>query len=779
MFKQMRQYGRSVAVTWLYSYLSVLLVPVLISFILYSSTLKLVENETYRSNESLLTQIEMSIDNKLKGLRQLSLEISLNKTISTFSSAETPLTDDRYYDLFHISDSLRTYKNANDYIEEIYVMYKNSDTVVSVTDHTNSRGLHAKLRPDESVSYEQWSSLFDKKYVNDYIPMKYWTDNKEMPVVVFAHSLVFNNPVQPQAIVLFLIRDTKLVESLPRKDHSDVVIVDQNGRYIASIYPDPLMPESIRYERLDGPKGLVYEQSKGVKTAFSYITSEVTGWKYISVMPASIFNEKMTHIRNLTWVSIGLCLLIGGLISLIFLRKNYMPIQVMLTGLSQRFGVRFDGASNEYAFLQGALFDNFVEKEHMTLRLKKHQNAIRTHFIHRLLKGQLEQGVPLHEASAAHDIRFQSTRFAVLLISIDSLGKFESYGSMTDVDKGTRMLHFVLTNVIEDLSMGTAEVYTAEVNDVLAYVVNFRPGLSEDEESRTLKRIADQASKFMQEHIHSQLTLAIGMVHSDINGIADSYQEALSALEHRVVLGSGHIIPFGELRARENEAQPVLHYYYPLNLEQELVYLIKSGNQPRAQAILDEVFKRNFGVNPLSIPLAKCLMFNLASTMLKTLDEVSTTGRRIVDDYAEGIERLLQCETVMEMKEGLDEELRKVCEWIQSEKKDHHKNLVEEVRTYIGEHFRDANLNISMIGDAFQMTPSYLSRLYKDHTGEALLDTINRLRLAEAKDLLSNPKNTVNEVAERVGYADVSTFMRSFKKFEGMTPGKYQKTAQQ
>jgi YesN/AraC family two-component response regulator len=78
-----------------------------------------------------------------------------------------------------------------------------------------------------------------------------------------------------------------------------------------------------------------------------------------------------------------------------------------------------------------------------------------------------------------------------------------------------------------------------------------------------------------------------------------------------------------------------------------------------------------------------------------------------------------------------------------------------------------------MVGDKFGLTPSYLSKQFKAQTGEALLDFISRTRLEEAKRLLSLQVLSVTDIAKKVGYSDMNTFNRIFKKFEGITPGKY------
>ncbi|MDR6879292.1 helix-turn-helix domain-containing protein [Bacillus sp. 3255] len=773
MLQKLWRYNRSVIATWLFSYLSVLLVPIVSSMILYSATRSLVEKEINRANELLLTQIEMSIDSKLKGLDQLSLEVALNKNVASFTNVEQPLSDDHYYQLFNIAENLRTYQKANDYIEQIYVMYASSDTVVSTFNHTDSRGLHALMRQRQETSFEDWRKLFDGKYIYQYSPMQYWKEGTPLPAVMLARSLVLNNPTQPYPILIFLINENKLLESIPQYTDSSVLILDKDNRFIAASKDKQKLLDYLPSERLHGKKGLVYAEMNQDKAAVSYIASELTGWKYVSVLPADIFNEKMEYLKTITRLSMAMGLLIGLIVTIIFLRKNYMPIQVLLQNMTQKFGFRFDGKSNEYSFLQNALHRTFVEKDEISKLLKLHNHTIRAHFLTRLLKGQLERKLPLRESFVAHNVHFHSDRFAVLLFSIDAYGKLQSEEAEDSFGPSTQLLHFILSNVIGELAGEDATVYTTEVNELTACIMNLNSCLSKEEEDEALIRMAVQTQAFIKEHIHAEMTIAVSGVHRDVYGISQSYQEALEALEHRIVLGSGQLIRYKEISMET--ARPGRNYYYPLSIEQQLVYYVKTGNLLKSQALLGEIYEANFKVHPVSVPLAKCLLFNLASTMLKTLDEVSTISKRNFEAHAEDVERLLNCDTVQDMMTHMNRVLEEVCEWIQTDKKNHHTYLINDIRNYIQSHYRDVNLSISMIGESFSLTPSYISKIFKEHTGETLLDLINQTRLTAAKKLLSEQNLTVNEIARRVGYADVSTFLRIFKKFEGMTPGKYQK----
>jgi transcriptional regulator GlxA family with amidase domain len=68
-----------------------------------------------------------------------------------------------------------------------------------------------------------------------------------------------------------------------------------------------------------------------------------------------------------------------------------------------------------------------------------------------------------------------------------------------------------------------------------------------------------------------------------------------------------------------------------------------------------------------------------------------------------------------------------------------------------------------------------LNRRFKQATGEAPLQYLQSLRVDVAKRLLQKKRLTVDAVGERVGYRDLSTFRRLFKRETGLSPRDYQR----
>ena len=97
---------------------------------------------------------------------------------------------------------------------------------------------------------------------------------------------------------------------------------------------------------------------------------------------------------------------------------------------------------------------------------------------------------------------------------------------------------------------------------------------------------------------------------------------------------------------------------------------------------------------------------------------------------------------------------------------------VSLVKKYIQENISD-DLSTVALAELVHFNPSYLSRLFKQITGENLSDYIAKARLDTAKELLSGTDMKIHAVGKSIGYESASYFNRFFKKYSGMTPQEY------
>ena len=90
----------------------------------------------------------------------------------------------------------------------------------------------------------------------------------------------------------------------------------------------------------------------------------------------------------------------------------------------------------------------------------------------------------------------------------------------------------------------------------------------------------------------------------------------------------------------------------------------------------------------------------------------------------------------------------------------------------IEEHYQDGNFSTTFIADELHMTRSYLSTCFKQKTGNGLYEQIQKQRIAAAKEIIRKEPNVlISNAASRTGFNSTASFIRTFKKYEGITPG--------
>lgn len=103
--------------------------------------------------------------------------------------------------------------------------------------------------------------------------------------------------------------------------------------------------------------------------------------------------------------------------------------------------------------------------------------------------------------------------------------------------------------------------------------------------------------------------------------------------------------------------------------------------------------------------------------------------------------------------------------------------LMDYCIQYINKHYSE-NLTLETLSSLVHVSPSYLTRLFKRHTGMAPIHYLNGLRINIAKRLLYSTELPVARVADHIGFPDALYFSRLFRKLEGVPPREYRKNAE-
>jgi two-component system, response regulator YesN len=101
-------------------------------------------------------------------------------------------------------------------------------------------------------------------------------------------------------------------------------------------------------------------------------------------------------------------------------------------------------------------------------------------------------------------------------------------------------------------------------------------------------------------------------------------------------------------------------------------------------------------------------------------------------------------------------------------------STIEQVIHYVKSRL-PGEVSLQEAAAAVYLNPSYLSHLFKQETKINFVDYVLGLRMEEAKRLLCSTSLRISDIAERVGYADVSYFSNTFKRMLGETPSEFRK----
>ncbi|TBL81281.1 helix-turn-helix transcriptional regulator [Paenibacillus thalictri] len=111
-------------------------------------------------------------------------------------------------------------------------------------------------------------------------------------------------------------------------------------------------------------------------------------------------------------------------------------------------------------------------------------------------------------------------------------------------------------------------------------------------------------------------------------------------------------------------------------------------------------------------------------------------------------------------------------EWDGRSRQDSRSELAELMKSFIHNHYRE-KVTKHELGMFIGKSPNHTAVLFRETTGQTISDYVHTARIRAAQSLLAQSQMTVEEIADYVGYGDVSYFYRIFKRKLGALPTLY------
>ncbi len=120
------------------------------------------------------------------------------------------------------------------------------------------------------------------------------------------------------------------------------------------------------------------------------------------------------------------------------------------------------------------------------------------------------------------------------------------------------------------------------------------------------------------------------------------------------------------------------------------------------------------------------------------------------------------------------QELLKRARWPSGIDAEDIEGKMERVKTFLHRN-RHKKVSLEEAAGIVNLSPKYLSRVFKETTGEKFNDFKLRVKIEQAEEWLKNTGHSVDKIAYSLGYLNAESFIRIFKKYTGFTPGEYRR----
>lgn len=163
----------------------------------------------------------------------------------------------------------------------------------------------------------------------------------------------------------------------------------------------------------------------------------------------------------------------------------------------------------------------------------------------------------------------------------------------------------------------------------------------------------------------------------------------------------------------------------------------------------------------------KPLKFN-SMQQLKDYYSIFNTFRKLVETWNvklpsyEFLSRIILQQLIFEIHDNLKRHTTNYATTIK----------LEKIIKYMHENI-SSTVTLTELAHLVSLSPTYLSRSFKDNTGYSVIEFFNKIKIDKAKEILIEGDKKIKEVSEELGFKDEFYFSRLFKKIEGISPKEF------
>lgn len=715
--------------------------------------------EIERANDASLEALRTSFDDTFTVLQEWCAEISLDTQINTLiaQQGERRNPQSAYLNV-PVVRRLAEVRFASSYVSGLYLYLLKDDYVLTPDGKYAPEEYFQKLFGDGGeLSLADWKQMHVQPFFSQYETMSVDASSARRKSFLL-YGLPVGAASQRSAVLgmeLSMQNLNRLVTKSEWLSGAYVGIVDHASNVISlgSEEAEGLL-RHVRLEE-EGTR-MKLEEIDGRRFYVTDIASAVNGWRYVSLIPQSTYLQSRNTLLTLFAVVMGLTLAIGVALSFLLARIHYTPVQrlvrMMETPKIPRGRVK---SENEYAVLERSI--QSVQRENWALsELNRGQeDTLRRRFLTSLLQGSLVDAYEIEGVLRECGMRLEGDGYAVAVFNPHGAGR-------RPPQPGGALEKAIRTRLLPELDAACVLMESA------ACLIVSVKGEGRERMRAGLEAVLSSCG--------GEAALAcVSATHGDAGGIHAAYLECSELLEYANLMGLGGVCFYEDMPARSEDR--VVNTRVS---EEKLVNLLRAGQYPQAQKVFGEMLDETFRVGGLSIQAMKCNLYGLIYSLSRVVGTPRSPEQLPMLETLRPVERLMVCKTVPDLRREMNALLREMDEAMRASvpPRVEGAELLDGASAFIQARYAQQDLSVAMVAEAMGVTPVAITRVFQRLLGMGTLDYIHHTRLKAAKQLLSASERSIREIAELTGYNNSVTFIRVFKKYEGVTPGQYRENEQ-
>ena len=753
------------------SYLLIFLLPIALLFLVYQfATAQLVRREEERVEQALtnrVQQLQRVMDEYVERSQAITLSVIQYEELSYILRSNKQLVGSSVASKYRIASQLKSLVIGNNFVNDIIVRVNEKDICINQTGLLSDESLYKDyiMQKNEGMTYNEWI-----------LEAQGFTGGKVICLEDGTFYFMQSFPITPRgdisrSITLIKFKDDILTDALNGlKDISETVcaiVNDNTGEDILASY----QKTDFVTKNMDFNKSKGYFAQDGYLLA--YVKSERIPITYVYAVSQAVVQKQKQELQKIAIVAFILCTILGCGLICFFTIRSLNPLK-QLFALAKGENLNISSLIDPYSEIRSILLDA-ADRKLAYSNLHKQQNDLdlqRT-FIAALYDKKCSDEIISYYAEKI-GVRCDTNAICFIKLKCTDIS---SYFEKTDRNSEVvnSPIQLCETIVLQILS-SSYNINSIRYGQQIIFIIMFDYKKIEMFNS-AIKEELGQAQRFLRENYGVDVVIAMSDLHSGVGGLKRAFNEMNKTMEYIELTGNKVFARYNMVSTVKyrNEFNTVL-----IKEEAMMIGYVKSGDFTKAKTFFNEIVKDYFYNTPPSPQVLKFRLYALISNILGAINYVEVPDASKLIDKVNEHGQLLDCENVVEFQNRLNvlfDALEEFCRNAECENKDNFKDTVIDI---VNENYMNTDLNVSMIANMVNKNLDYVSRTFKKVSGVGLLDYIHEVRIIKARQYLSEDSTlTIQQVSSKVGYISCESFIRVFKRKEGVTPGRYKAMIEQ